>query len=141
VFNQDDVHDQVMEVEPGKYWNIGMQVVQLLVSAGASVNTNEDPFARTPLSFAIPLHELPPELLDYLLEHGARADVPDFMGRTPMFHLLTRLDATPELVRRFERLGGTLRVTDNDGYSPLHLLEWTEIAQLLLNSCEYVWAP
>jgi ankyrin repeat protein len=56
------------------------------------------------------------------------------MGRTPMFHLLTHLDATTELVRRFDRLGGTLRVTDNDGYSPLHLLKWTEIAQLLLNS-------
>jgi hypothetical protein len=35
---------------------MGMQIIRLLVSAGASVNADEDDFARTPLSFAVRLH-------------------------------------------------------------------------------------
>ncbi|KAF1939131.1 hypothetical protein EJ02DRAFT_457180 [Clathrospora elynae] len=44
------------------------------------------------------------------------------MGRTPFFQLLTRLDATEEMVRRFQRLGGNLDVMDHDKNTPLHLV-------------------
>lgn len=134
VFNQDDVHDQLMETEPGKDWSVAMQIIQLLVDAGASINAHEDIIPRTPLHFALQLQDPPPELVDYLLTQGADVNVPDWMGRTPFFQLLTRADATQEAVDCFKNLGGKLDVTDDDGNTPLHLVQNPRIASLLLAS-------
>jgi ankyrin repeat protein len=134
VFKQEDVHDQLVETESDKDWDVAMQIIQLLVAAGASVNAADDWIRRTPLHFALQLQYPPPRLIDYLLVQGADVNVPNWMGRTPFFQLLTRLDATEEMVRRFQRLGGNLDVMDHDKNTPLHLVASPEIASLLLTS-------
>lgn len=134
VFKQEDVHDQLMETEAGKDWNVAMHIIQILVAAGASVNAVDPWNARTPLYFAVQLQYPPPELIDYLLGQGADVSVPNWMGRTPLFQLLIRPDATEEMVRRFQRLGGSLDVMDDAENTPLHAVTRPEIASLLLTS-------
>ena len=134
VFNQEDVHDQLIETESGKDWSVAMQIIQLLVDAGASINAREDFILRTPLHFALQLQYPPSELVEYLLAHGADLNVPNWMGRTPFFQLLTRADATEEAVERFKNLGGKIDVPDDDGNTPLHLVQSPRIASLLLAS-------
>ncbi|KAH7095098.1 ankyrin repeat-containing domain protein [Paraphoma chrysanthemicola] len=134
IFNQEDVHDQLVETESDKDWGVAIQIIQLLVAAGASVNAVDDWVARTPLHFALQLQYPPSELIDYLLVHNADVNVPNHMGRTPFFQLLTRSDATEEMVRRFQRLGGSLDVMDDEKNTPLHLVKRPEIASLLLVS-------
>jgi ankyrin repeat protein len=134
VFEQEDVHDQLVETESGKDWDAAMQIIQLLIATGASVNAVDDWVARTPLHFALQLKCPPLELIDYLLAQGANVNIPNWMGRTSFFQLLTRLDATEEMVRRFQRMGGNMDVLDHDKNTPLHLVKSPEITGLLLNS-------
>ncbi|KAF2033359.1 ankyrin [Setomelanomma holmii] len=134
IFNQDDVHDDLMEMEPWRDWNVAVQIIKLLVDAGASVNAHEHSVPRTPLHFALQLQEPPPEFVNYLLAHGADVNAPNWLGRTPFFQLLTRADATEEMVNRFRDLGGKLDVTYDDGNTPLHLVRSPRIAGWLLAS-------
>ncbi|KAH7085448.1 ankyrin repeat-containing domain protein [Paraphoma chrysanthemicola] len=134
VFKQEDVHDQLVETESDKDWDVAIQIIQLLVAAGASVDAVDDWVTRTPLHFALQLQYPPPELIDYLLVHNADINISNYMGCTPFFQLLTRSDATEEMVRRFQRLGGSLDVMDEDRNTPLHLVKRPEIASLLLVS-------
>jgi ankyrin repeat protein len=148
IFKQEEVHDHLVETESDKDWAVAMQIIKLLVAAGASVNTVDKWVARTPLHFALQVQYPPPELIDFLLVEGADVNVPNFLGRTPFFQLLTRSDATEEMVRRFLRLGAILDVLDDDNNTPLHLVSSSEVASLLLNSGaspasknKYGWTP
>jgi ankyrin repeat protein len=134
VFNQEDVTDQLVETASDKDWAVGMQILRLLVAAGASVNAVDAWETRTPLHFALQVQYPPPELIDFLLSHGADVNVPNFMERTPIFMLLTRADATEEMVRRLQRLGAKLDVVDEDNNTPLHLVANPEMASLLVAS-------
>jgi ankyrin repeat protein len=134
IFKQEDVCDQLLETDSDKDWAVAMQIIRLLVAAGASVNTVDEWVTRTPLHFALQVQYPPPELIDYLLVEGADVNVPNFMGRTPFFQLLIRSDATEETVRRFLRLGGILNTTDDDDNTPLHMVASPGIARLLLKS-------
>ena len=73
-FKQEDVHSRLVETESGKDWDAAMQIIQLLVATGASVNAVDDWIARTPLYFAFQLQCPSPELIDYLLAQNANVN-------------------------------------------------------------------
>jgi hypothetical protein len=53
VFDIDDVHAQLVEPDPERDWNVGLQVIKLLVDAGAQVNAHQTHISHTPLHFAL----------------------------------------------------------------------------------------
>jgi ankyrin repeat protein len=136
VFNQDDVHDGLDQTEPNPAhgWSSAMQIIKFLVEAGADVNTCAEYIPRTPLHFALQQENLRTELVEYLRDHGANVNIPDWLGRTAVFALLTHPSATETLIEKFKSVGGNFEVRDVDENTPLHLVRNADIARWLLAS-------
>jgi ankyrin repeat protein len=111
-----------------------MQFIKFLVEAGADVNTCADYIPRTPLHFALQQENLRIELVEYLLDHGANVNIPDWLGRTGVFALLTHPSATETLIEKFKSVGGNFEVRDLDENTPLHLVRNADTARWLLAS-------
>jgi ankyrin repeat protein len=129
VFNVEDVHDSLVDYDGKEDWGEAMKIMKLLVDAGASVNAMDDWVARTPLHFALQLRHPPLILLEYLLDHGADPNTPNWMGRTPVFQLLTHPEATQDLIQRFKNAGGKFDIKDEDDNTRLHLVRIHSIAK------------
>ncbi|MFO0694071.1 MAG: ankyrin repeat domain-containing protein [Polyangiales bacterium] len=65
--------------------------VERLLAAGAGVNVRSEPEGATPLHFACASHRV--EIVGPLLRAGARVDLSDYEGATPLLALLTSAES------------------------------------------------
>lgn len=73
------------------------------------------------------------DLINYLLDHGADVNVPDWPGATPLHHALRNSDW--ELAKRLIKMGADVNAADFEGVTPLHLAvqgEDVELFKILL---------
>ena len=134
MFDWENLQDNFMEPDPGRDWKSALQIVKLLVDAGAQVNAFKIDMALTPLHFALLQWELLIEFIQFLVASGANVNMPDWRGRTQFFHLLAHPNATNELIESFKSVGGMIDSTDSDGNTPLHAVQNPAVAHWLLVS-------
>jgi ankyrin repeat protein len=127
------MHAGFQYVEGHKDPSAVLEIVKMLVEAGASINVQEN-YPQTLLHFALQLEHIPSGLLDYLVDHGADVNIPNFLGRTAVFDMLVHPESTEQLIARFQRAGGDFQVVDKFGSTPLHLVRNMDIARWLLAS-------
>ncbi|CAN9240193.1 unnamed protein product [Alternaria sp. RS040] len=116
-------------------WNHAVQIINVLIDAGASVNTyGKDPLRRTVLHAALTEQGPPMILITSLLNHGADPNSPDSSGRSPFFELLGDPRATEELVKVFTDAGAVIGPPAAGGQTPLHHVRNPSIASWLIAS-------
>jgi ankyrin repeat protein len=116
-------------------WDHAVQVIDVLIDAGASVNTyGKDPTRRTALHAAVTEQGPPMILITSLLNHGADPNSPDSSGRSPFFELLGDPRATEELVKVFTDAGAVIGSPAAGGQTPLHHVRNPSIASWLIAS-------
>jgi hypothetical protein len=93
-------------------------LIQQLVSKGAKVNIVSGPALMTPLMYAA--QSCKPEVLRYLVDHGAAIDPFDFEG----YDALTEaaLQDRPDNVRELANLGAKINRINNLGVTPLMII-------------------
>ncbi|XP_013919917.1 PREDICTED: NF-kappa-B inhibitor beta [Thamnophis sirtalis] len=77
-----------------------LDMVSLLISAGSDLNRQELSCGRSPLHLAVESQS--PEIVEYLLRAGADTEARMYVGYTPMYSAMHRLDQKiPQLLREF----------------------------------------
>jgi cytohesin len=116
-------------------WDHAVQIIDVLIDAGASVNTyGKDPLRCTALHAAVTEQGPPMILITSLLNHGADPNSPDSSGRSPFFELLGDPRATEELVKVFIDAGAVIGSPAAGGQTPLHHVRSPSIASWLIAS-------
>ncbi|OPH62079.1 hypothetical protein BC351_02240 [Paenibacillus ferrarius] len=94
--------------------------VKPLILAGADVNPPADPYKPTPLSCVSSRRN--PELVRFLLEHGARLDIPNplLSAMRPFGHSNFQ-EENIEIVKLLIEAGAAVNDKDNNGNTPLAL--------------------
>lgn len=129
----DYIHDQ--------NWDHAIQIIDILVEAGASINTHgDDPARHTALHSALAAQGPPLKLIIYLLHHGADPNLRDSCGRSAFFELLSHPKATKELVKVFTDAGAVVGPPAAKGQTPLHCVRNPSIASWLLASGADIFA-
>ncbi|RSL52164.1 hypothetical protein CEP54_011048 [Fusarium duplospermum] len=93
------------------------EIIKLLLDKNASINV-QDPFGRKPTHMAC-YNSL--EVLNVLKAPDSDFSVRDELGRVPLHYAVVngQLDIAKEVLARSERVGITIDVKDNDGWTPL----------------------
>ena len=96
------------------------EAIQLLIEAGADVNTIDELTGRTPLHFAVELGELGAGIVEFLIRSGGLLDILDGNGQTPI-HLASIVESKEPLVAITKVVGGgeVLDLPDGQGLTPL----------------------
>lgn len=116
-------------------WDHAVQIIDVLIDAGASVNTHgKDPLRRTALHAALTEQGPPMILITSLLNYGADPNSPDSSGRSPFFELLGDPRATEELIKVFTDAGAVFGSPAAGGQTPLHHVRKPSIASWLIAS-------
>jgi ankyrin repeat protein len=122
----DDIRDQ--------QWDHAVQIVDVLIDAGASVNTHgKSPLRCTVLHAALTEQGPPMALIISLLNHGADLNSPDSSGRSPFPQILGDPRATEELAKIFTDAGSPVDVRSNLGRTPFMQSRSASISKALLN--------
>lgn len=135
------------------------EVAQFLIKNGADVNAQATD-GRTPLAWAVygnidvvkvllghgakvdladnagetPLHHTPkPEVAELLVAHGANVNARDKKGRTPLHRHSDYLE-NPATIRVLLAKGADVRALTEVGQTPLHLVRSEEVAKLLIEN-------
>lgn len=123
----DYIHDQ--------NWDHAVHVIDILIEAGASINTHgDDPTQRTALHSALAAQEPPLKLIVSLLYHGADPNRRDSCGHSAFFELLGHPKATRELIKVFTDAGAVVGPPAARGQTPLHCVRNPSIASWLIAS-------
>lgn len=116
-------------------WNHAIQIIDILIEAGASINTHgDDPTRHTALHSALAAQGPPLKLITSLLHHGANPNLCDSCGRSAFFELLGHPNATRELVKVFTDAGAVIGPPAARGQTPLHCVRNPNIASWLIAS-------
>ena len=111
-----------------------VDAVRELLIKGAKVNDKEDSYRKiTPLFVAVETGNI--EIIQLLLDHGAKVNARDAEKQTPIMRL--EEDATPELVELLVRYGAKIDVADKSGNTPLILAAASakvEVVKALIDS-------
>jgi ankyrin repeat protein len=90
--------------------------IKSLISKGAKINAKVKGSKETALHAAIETGNV--EITEYLLTHGAKANIRDAKKRTPL--MMLDEDATPELINLLLRFGAKTTPIDKDKNTILH---------------------
>ncbi len=90
--------------------------IKTLLSKGTKINAKAKTSGETALHAAIGTGNI--EITEYLLTHGAKANIRDAKKRTPL--MMLDEDATPELINLLLRFGAKTTPTDKDKNTVLH---------------------
>jgi Ankyrin repeats (3 copies)/Carboxypeptidase regulatory-like domain/Ankyrin repeats (many copies) len=105
--------------------------IKSLLSKGIRINVKEKRSGETALHAAIGTGNV--EITEYLLTHGAKANIRDAKKRTPL--MMLDEDATPELINLLLRFGAKTTPIDKDKNTVLHhFAEYgkSEIMQIMI---------
>lgn len=91
-------------------------LTDLLISAGADVNLQDNEFQRPPLSYAAISGNC--EIAKKLLAAGAKADLDAFNGWTPLHE--AAMEGRAEMIRLLLSSGANIAIDDETGKTPLH---------------------
>jgi hypothetical protein len=112
-------------------YNENIDEIKRLLTKGSSINEKENGSKETALHAAVGIGNV--EITEYLLTHGAKANIRDAKKRTPL--MMIDEDATPELVNLLLRFGAKTTSVDKDKNTVLHhFAEYgkSEIMQILI---------
>jgi Ankyrin repeats (3 copies)/Carboxypeptidase regulatory-like domain len=112
-------------------YNENLDEIKALSSKGTNINGKEKVSGETALHAAVETGNV--EITEYLLTHGAKANIRDAKKRTPL--MMIDEDATPELVNLILRFGAKTNLVDKDKNTVLHhFAEYgnSEIMQILI---------
>ena len=83
---------------------------ELLIDFGANINDQSNRDRQTPLHGAVSMHD--PELVQYLLSHGANPNLRDVQGQTPLHYIAG--DGVTGPVENMERIAKSLLIAKVD---------------------------
>lgn len=112
--------------------NNRLEMVRLLLSKGADINANKGDYDKTALHRAVEMGYT--AIADYLIKSGARLDIADRQGRTPVYYAVS--NSYTGLIRLFVSKGETILVKDKyNNYAVLYALEngYTEPLDMALS--------
>jgi ankyrin repeat protein len=97
-------------------YNENSDEIKSLIAKGAKINEKAKSSGETALHAAVETGNI--EITEYLLTHGAKANIRDAKKRTPL--MMLDEDATPELVNLLLRFGAKTTPIDKDKNTILH---------------------
>ena len=108
-------------------------IMKSLVKAGADVNTR-DHQGRHSTAFWACLHmpHVPRDAIRFLLNNGLRVDHVAPNETSPLCGIIRDADDDPSLVEDLIKAGASVSGTDEDGYTPLHLVANASFAKVLI---------
>ena len=112
-------------------------VFNLLIKNGGDVNIRDKVFHETPLHEAAQKGHI--EAVKFLLEHGAKPNLLDDQGRSPLNHaILSNCNNAYEVAKLLIENGANVNIRDNYGNTPISMaIFWKKnqaLAQLLADS-------
>jgi ankyrin repeat protein len=114
-------------------WDHAIRIIDILVEAGASINTHgDDPTKHTALHSALAAQGPSLKLITSLLHHGADPNLRDSCGRSAFFELLGHPKVTLELIKVFTDAGAVVGLPAARGQTPLHCVRNPSIASWLI---------
>lgn len=104
-------------------WNQGenVEILEILIEAGADINGKEGNFNATPLYTAAMIGSFPDRsfaVTDYLLKKGANPNIKNSKGETPLFQAVNTI--ADKTVKRLIAGGAHINIKNNDGVPLLH---------------------
>lgn len=126
----DDIGQRETTLHCGVYGN-NPEVIELLIKAGVSVNSLDQPGKQTPLYYAALNQKV--NMVKHLIEHGAEVNVQDASNVTPLHHAIT--SQNNEIIRMLIEKGASLEAkTLGNDLTPLHMavIDGTEDSVKLL---------
>ncbi len=104
-------------------WNQGenVEILEILIEAGADIDGIEGDFNSTPLHTAAMIGSFPDRsfaVTDYLLKKGANPNIKNSKGETPIFQAINTV--SDKTVKRLIEGGADVNIKNNDGVPLLH---------------------
>jgi Carboxypeptidase regulatory-like domain/Ankyrin repeats (3 copies) len=100
----------------GAVYDSNLDKIKTLLVKGAKINAADKNSGETALHAAVGTGNV--EITEYLLTHGAKANIRDAKKRTPL--MMLDEDATPELIDLLLRFGAKTTPTDKENNTVLH---------------------
>uniref|UniRef100_A0A6C0I471 Uncharacterized protein n=1 Tax=viral metagenome TaxID=1070528 RepID=A0A6C0I471_9ZZZZ len=97
----------------------GLEIVRILLQAGADVNSKDEEYGRTPLHLAID-YDKKGEITKLLIDSGAHLDIQDNDGDTPL-HSASRSEFFKSAAKILIDSGAKVDIKNNNGDTPLHI--------------------
>lgn len=87
------------------------------IKEGANVNVANPDHGATPLHYAAAMGNL--EVATCLLKHGAKANIREASGSTPLYYnLIYNKTTTGEMINLLIKYGAKINIRNNKGYTP-----------------------
>ena len=118
----------------------GLEVIRLLLDAGADMEATDTVSGRTALHYASYDPETAFRTIQLLLDRGAGIDIKDSKGYTPL-HLACQQGNLVHVAELLLEQGANIEAKTNQGSTALHMCSSGDVALLLLIRCADLEAP
>lgn len=94
------------------------KVIELLINSGADINSQQSCFKETPLHRICARTNVKIDVVEFLLDRGAKVNVENISGKTPVFHC--NFSYSVELLNLLVKYGADIKHTDKYKNTILH---------------------
>jgi ankyrin repeat protein len=116
-------------------------IMESLVKAGADVNTRDDQDRYSSAFWAcLHLPTVPRDVVRFLLDNGLRVDTMSLDESSPLCGIICDTNDDTSLLEDLITAGASVTDTDQEGYTPLHLVAHVSFAKLLIANGADVFA-